>query len=206
MAFPQSFIEELKMRCDLETVIGKYVDLKRAGSNLTGCCPFHSEKTPSFTVFPERNFYCFGCGAGGDVITFIMRIENLDYRSAVQHLADSVGIPMPQETTFAPRREKEILSRERNFEMNKIAARHFYENLMSPAGREGLDYLLSRRLSPATIKRFGLGFAKNSFDDLYKTLLDKGFTLEEMKEAFYYIKFLITVWYQDEGQMEWIIG
>lgn len=183
MAFPQSFIEELKMRNPLETVIGKYVDLKRAGSNLSGCCPFHSEKTPSFTVFPEKNFYCFGCGAGGDVITFIMRIENLDYRSAITHLADMAGIPVPEETNnFA--RKKETLSRERNFEMNRIAARHFHENLMSPDGEDALRYLTDRKLSPSTIKRFGLGYAKNSFDDLYKLLLSKGYTIDEMKEAF----------------------
>lgn len=183
MAFPQSFIEELKMRNPLETVIGKYVDLKRAGSNLTGCCPFHSERTPSFTVFPEKNFYCFGCGAGGDVITFVMRIENLDYRSAITHLADAAGIPVPQETgNFT--KKKEILTRERNFEMNKIAARHFYENLMSKDGAQALKYLTDRKLSPATIKRFGLGYAKNSFDDLYKLLLSKGYTIDEMKEAF----------------------
>lgn len=184
MAYPKSFIEEVKMRNDIETVIGKYVDLKRAGSNMTGCCPFHSERTPSFTVFPEKNFYCFGCGAGGDVITFIMRIENLDYPHAVQHLAESAGIPIPQDDNSFVRREKEVLSRERNYEMNKIAARHFHDNLTSPEGREALQYFLDRGLAPATIRRFGLGFAKNSFDDLYKLLLEKGFTVDEMKAAF----------------------
>lgn len=184
MAFPQSFIEELKMRNSLEAVIGKYVDLKRAGSNLVGCCPFHSERTPSFTVFPEKNFYCFGCGAGGDVITFTMRIENLDYRSAIIQLADAAGIPVPQDDDFGAKKQKEILSRERNFEMNKLAARHFHENLMSPQGREALEYLTSRGLAPSTIRRFGLGFAKDSFDDLYKFLLSKGYTVDEMKEAF----------------------
>ncbi len=184
MAYPQSFIEELKMRNSLEAVIGKYVDLKRAGSNLTGCCPFHSERTPSFTVFPEKNFYCFGCGAGGDVITFMMRIENLDYRQAIQQLADAAGIPVPKDDDFSRQKPKEILSRERNFEMNKIAARHFHSNLMSPDGAQALEYLTSRKLSSSTIRRFGLGYAKNSFDDLYKTLLSRGFTIEEMKEAF----------------------
>ncbi len=184
MAYPKTFIEEIKMRNDLETVIGRYVDLKRAGSNMVGCCPFHSERTPSFTVFPEKNFYCFGCGAGGDVITFIMRIENLDYQSAVQHLADSAGIPVPKDEGFFVRKEKEVLSRERNYEMNKIAARHFHDNLISEDGKEALQYFLDRGLSPATIRRFGLGYAKNSFDDLYKLLLEKGFTVDEMKAAF----------------------
>ncbi len=184
MAYPKSFIEEVKMRNDLETVIGKYVDLKRAGSNMTGCCPFHSERTPSFTVFPEKNFYCFGCGAGGDVITFIMRIENLDYPHALQHLADAAGIPMPKDDGAFVRKEKEVLTRERNYEMNKIAARHFHDNLISPEGRDALQYFLDRGLAPATIRRFGLGYAKDSFDDLYKTLLDKGFTIDEIKAAF----------------------
>ena len=184
MAYPKSFIEEVKMRNDLETVIGKYVDLKRAGSNMTGCCPFHSERTPSFTVFPEKNFYCFGCGAGGDVITFIMRIENLDYPHAVQYLADAAGIPVPKDDGAFVRREKEVLTRERNYEMNKIAARHFHDNLISQDGKEALQYFLDRGLAPATIRRFGLGYAKDSFDDLYKTLLDKGFTIDEIKAAF----------------------
>ena len=180
--YPKNFIEELKMRNDLETVISKYVVLKRAGSNLVGCCPFHSERTPSFTVFPEKNFYCFGCGAGGDVITFTMRIENLDYRNAVRYLADAAGIPVPEENTKYEK--KEVLTRERNYEMNKIAARHFYDNLMSPEGKPGLEYLLSRKLLPSTIRHFGLGFAKNSFDDLYKTLIQKGFTTDEIKAGF----------------------
>ncbi|MBE6622650.1 MAG: DNA primase [Ruminococcaceae bacterium] len=184
MAYPKTFIEEIKMRNDLETVIGRYVDLKRAGSNMVGCCPFHSERTPSFTVFPEKNFYCFGCGAGGDVITFIMRIENLDYQSAVQYLADAAGIPVPKDEGFFVRKEKEVLSRERNYEMNKIAARHYHDNLISEDGKEALQYFLDRGLSPATIRRFGLGYAKNSFDDLYKLLLEKGFTVDEMKAAF----------------------
>jgi len=184
VAYPKTFIEEIKMRNDLETVIGRYVDLKRAGSNMVGCCPFHSERTPSFTVFPEKNFYCFGCGAGGDVITFIMRIENLDYQSAVQYLADAAGIPVPKDEGFFVRKEKEVLSRERNYEMNKIAARHYHDNLISEDGKEALQYFLDRGLSPATIRRFGLGYAKNSFDDLYKLLLEKGFTVDEMKAAF----------------------
>lgn len=184
MSYPKSFIEEIKMRNSLETVIGKYVDLKRAGSNLSGCCPFHSERTPSFTVFPEKNFYCFGCGAGGDVITFIMRIENLDYRHAVEYLAEAAGIPIPKEENVFEKKQKEILSRERCYEMNKIAARHFHENLMSPDGAAGLQYLLDRKLTSATIRHFGLGFAKDSFDDLYKTLLGKGFSVDEMKEGF----------------------
>lgn len=183
MAYPQSFIEELKMRNDLVSVIGKYVQLKPAGSNFSACCPFHSERTPSFVVFPEKNFYCFGCGAGGDVITFIMRIENLDYRGAVEYLADRSGIPVPKEENFVPK-EKEILTRERNFEMNTLAARYFHSCLMSEKGRAGLDYLTERRLSPATIRHFGLGFAPDSYDELFSLLTEKGFTFEEIRAAF----------------------
>ncbi len=183
MAYPQSFIEELKMRNDLVSVIGKYVQLKPAGSNYSACCPFHSERTPSFVVFPEKNFYCFGCGAGGDVITFIMRIENLDYRGAVEYLADRSGIPVPKEENFVPK-EKEILTRERNFEMNTLAARYFHSCLLSEKGRAGLDYLTERRLSPATIRHFGLGFAPDSYDELFSLLTEKGFTFEEIRAAF----------------------
>ena len=100
MRFPDGFLDELKFRCDIETVVSSYVMLKRAGSNYIGLCPFHSERTPSFTVFPAtKTFYCFGCGAGGDVITFVMKTENLDYLSAVEALAKRAGMPMPDQST-----------------------------------------------------------------------------------------------------------
>lgn len=183
MAYPQGFIQELKMRSPVQDVIGRYVELKRAGRNMVGRCPFHSEKTPSFTVF-EDNFHCFGCGAGGDVITFTMRIENLDYRDAVQFLADRCGMTVPQDDKRFSNIEKPKLSRERAFSMNKAAARIFYENLASPEGQEAREYLAKRQLSAATIKRFGLGFAKNEFYDLHNKLNALGYTTEEMKENF----------------------
>ena len=183
MAYPQGFIQELKMRSPVQDVIGRYVELKKAGRNMIGRCPFHSEKTPSFTVF-EDNFHCFGCGAGGDVITFTMRIENLDYRDAVNHLADRCGMTVPQEDRRFSNIEKPKLSRERAFSMNKAAARIFYENLASPEGEEARKYLASRQLSKATITRFGLGFAKNEFYDLYNKLSALGYTMEEIKENF----------------------
>ena len=183
MAYPKSFIEELKMRNNIVDTIGRYVELKRAGSNMTGLCPFHSEKTPSFTVFSD-NFHCFGCGAGGDVITFTMKIENLDYRSAIELLAQRAGIPMPQEDGFVTVK-KEILTRERGFLMNKLAARHFYENLINdPEAKAAREYIISRKIDGATMRRFGLGFAKNSFDDLLKYLKSEGFSCEEIKECF----------------------
>lgn len=183
MAYPQGFIQELKMRSPVQDVIGRYVELKRAGRNLVGRCPFHSEKTPSFTVF-EDNFHCFGCGAGGDVITFAMRIENLDYRDAVQFLADRCGMTVPQDEKRYSNIEKPKLSRERAFSMNKAAARIFYENLISSEGQEARDYLAKRELSATTIKRFGLGFAKNEFYDLHNKLTALGYTTEEIKENF----------------------
>lgn len=183
MAYPQGFIQELKMRSPVQDVIGRYVELKRAGRNMVGRCPFHSEKTPSFTVF-EDNFHCFGCGAGGDVITFTMRIENLDYRDAVQFLADRCGMTVPQDDKRFSNIEKPKLSRERAFSMNKAAARIFYENLASPEGQEAREYLAKRQLSAATIKRFGLGFAKNEFYDLHNKLNALGYTTEEIKENF----------------------
>ena len=183
MAYPKSFIDELKHRNNIVETIGRYVDLKRAGSNMLGLCPFHSERTPSFTVFQD-NFHCFGCGAGGDVITFTMRIENLDYRGAIELLAQRAGIQIPNDNDSIPQK-KAILSRERGLLMNKLAARHFYDNLMnSPEAQPARDYIIQRKIDGATMRRFGLGFAKNSFDDLLKYLLSQGFSKEEIKECF----------------------
>ncbi len=182
MPYPSSFIQELKARNPIDNVISRYVELKRAGSNLVGVCPFHSERTPSFTVF-EDNFHCFGCSAGGDVITFIMRIENLEYRDAIHHLADRCGLTVPEDERNQ-NIKKSALTREKAFEMNKLAARRFYENLMSPDGEQARKYLEDRKISKVTRTRFGLGFAKNSFTDLTQFLLDKGFTTEEIRENF----------------------
>ena len=182
MAIEQSTIEEIKFRNNIEDVISQYVTLKRAGSNLVGLCPFHSEKSPSFTVFSnEGNFYCFGCGAGGDVITFVRRAENLDYRSALEFLAKRVGITIAQNDTD----RQEARRKERVLEMNKIAARFFYEKLMSPEGREGYEYLTKvRGLSNSHIRHFGLGFAPNSFGALTDLLRSKGYADHEMASAF----------------------
>lgn len=183
MPYPKSFIEELKMRNDITEIIGRYVSLKRSGSNMSGLCPFHSERSPSFTVFSDH-FHCFGCGAGGDVITFTMKIENLDYRGAIEFLAGRAGIPVPQDDGFVSVK-REILSRERGLLMNKLAARHFYENLINlPEAQPARDYLVSRKLENSTIRRFGLGFAKNDYHDLLDFLKGEGFTLEEIKECF----------------------
>lgn len=177
---PREFIEELKYRCDLEEVIGSYIPLKRAGANLSGCCPFHSEKTPSFTVFPDKHFYCFGCGAGGDVITFIMRQENLDYTGAVEFLAARAGLTVPRDGE----KREEGVKRARVLDMNREAARYFRQMLFSPAGGEAMAYLQGRKLDGATIKRFGLGYAPASFGGLCDHLHKLGYTDEEMIAGF----------------------
>ena len=181
---PREIIDEILYRNDIEQVIGNYVTLKRAGANMNGLCPFHNEKTPSFTVFGgSRSFYCFGCGAGGDVISFIMRAENLDYVEALEFLAARSGITIPTDNRVE---EKKGVSRKRIYELNLAAARFFRECLFDPKyGAEGLRYLTeNRKLSTATIRRFGLGFAPNDWNLLTNTLRRQGFTDEEIVEGF----------------------
>ena len=180
---PREVIDEIRYRCDIEEVIGSYVTLKRAGSNRNGLCPFHSEKTPSFTVFPAtKSFYCFGCGAGGDVITFTQKIENLDYVGAIEMLATRAGIPIPNENGA----RDEGVSRKRVLEMNLEAARFFRNCLFDPViGRDAVAYLSGKRgLSGAVIKRFGLGFAPNDFGALTNYMKKKGYTEDELITAF----------------------
>ncbi len=177
-------IEEIKYRCDIAEVISSYVPLKRAGSNMNGRCPFHSERTPSFTVFPAtRSFYCFGCGAGGDVVTFIMKRENLDYVSALEMLGARVGIQIPK--TARDAEPEGTVKRERVINMNREAARFFHASLYDPkVGAQALKYLTDRGLSGAVIKHFGLGFAPDGFGALTDHLTKQGYTPEEMQAAF----------------------
>ena len=181
---PKQVIEEILSRTDLPALIGSYVTLKRAGSNMNGLCPFHSERTPSFTVFSRTNsFYCFGCGAGGDAINFVMRAENLDYPSAVEFLATRAGITIPQDQNEVARMG---MSRKRVYEMNLEAARFFRENLLDKnIGFEAMNYLAGqRKLSPTIIKRFGLGYAPNNFFALTNHMKNKGFTEQELIDGF----------------------
>lgn len=186
MAYPQSFLAELKSRVSLVDVISSVTELKRAGSNLVGRCPFHNERTGSFTVFNANDpsaahYYCFGCGEGGDVITFVMKTENLDYPSAVEALAQRVGMKVPEERRWG---EKKI-DRARLYELNAAAARFFHETLMSEAGREGLQYLSGRRGLPmGVIRHFGLGFAPNGWHTLLDAMKAKGFTEDELVTVF----------------------
>lgn len=182
MALPDSFIQELLSKNDIESVASSYVAFKRRGRNLVGLCPFHGEKTASFNLYPETNsFYCFGCGAGGDVITFIKRIENLDYIDAVKFLADRSGMKMPEN-----RQENDQTSRLRMriLEANREAARLYHGALYRPEGRVALDYYHSRGYTDATIKHFGLGFAPPGWDYLRNGLREKGFKEEELIAAF----------------------
>ena len=180
MALSDSFVQELKMKTDIEDVISTYVTLKRRGATLVGLCPFHNEKTPSFTVYPAtQSFYCFGCGAGGDAITFLKKIENLDYLDAVKTLAQRAGLQMPQEgfDDSLSKRRRRIL------EMNREAARFYHSVLLSPEGKVGYDYYIGRALSAATINHFGLGFAPNQWDALLKHMRAKGYQPAELVDA-----------------------
>lgn len=181
---PANIIEDIKYRCDIENVISSYVTLKRAGNNLKGLCPFHSEKTPSFTVYPgTQSFYCFGCGAAGDAISFVMRAENLDYVSAIEALAKRAGIDLPD---FSDTDNiKTGPSRSRVLAMNLEAAK-FYRSMLfdEKIGAAGRQYLAERQLSLATIKRFGLGYSPEKGNNLVRHLLSLGFTEEEIKIAY----------------------
>ena len=180
MAIPEDVISEIKYRNDIESYISQYVNLKRRGKNLVGLCPFHSEKTPSFTVYPESaSFYCYGCGVGGDVFTFAGLLENLDYIESVKLLAERSGVTLPQDGY------DDSLSRLKNkiYEINKETARFFHSYMMTPEGKWALDYYLSRGLSLSTIKHFGLGAAPDSWDSLINHLKQKGFTIDEMVAA-----------------------
>lgn len=180
MPFPDSFLQELKLRSDITEIASSYVNLKRHGRNMVGLCPFHGEKTPSFNIYTESgSFYCFGCGAGGDVITFIMKIENLDYVEAVKFLAQRAGMEMP-ENTYDDSLSK---LRMRIYEANREAARFFHATLLSQRGQNGLNYLRGRALSDRTIRHFGLGFADDDWNSLCNHLKNKGFSEYEIYSA-----------------------
>lgn len=180
MAISEEFLEELHSRLDIETVIAPYVNLSGRGRTKKGLCPFHNEKTPSFTVYNDtQSFYCFGCGAGGEIITFIRRIENLDFVEAVKFLADKAGMKMPEDgydDTISKQRQRILAA-------NREAARFFHANLISPQGKIGLDYFLGRGLTMKTIKHFGLGYAPDSWDELIKYMRSKGFSNQELFDA-----------------------
>lgn len=175
-------IDEILLRNDIESLISSYVSLKRAGSNLKGLCPFHSEKTPSFTVYPSENsFYCFGCGVGGNAITFVRQMEHLDYPDAVEFLAKRAGITLLRDDD--KRYEKPVIEKSKLLRMNVDAAKFFHRALFAdnPDSKAALAYFTEKRgLSLATIKHFGLGFAPDSFDSLMNYMLSRGYTRDEL--------------------------
>ncbi|MBE6569198.1 MAG: DNA primase [Ruminococcaceae bacterium] len=180
---PSNIIDDIRFRCEIESTISGYVQLRRAGRNLKGLCPFHSERTPSFTVYPEnQSFYCFGCGAGGDVINFVMRMENLDYISAVEYLADKAGITLPSQNSGIERDTG--VSRKRILAMNVEAARFYRSCLLDERiGAAGRAYFQERGLSSAIISRFGLGFAPIS--GTLRHLKSLGFTENEIQTGYF---------------------
>ena len=180
MALSDDFLYQLKMANNIESVMSYYTTLKKRGHNAVCLCPFHSEKTPSCTIYTDnQNFYCFGCGAGGDVITFVMKIENLDYIEAVRFLAQRAGIPMPEDNFD----DKGAKLKQRIYEINRMTANFYFKQLKTPAGEKGLKYLLSRGLSAETIKKFGLGVATESWNALKNHLLAEGYSESELITA-----------------------
>ena len=175
------FLYNLRNANPIETVMGGYVNVIRRGRNYVCSCPFHSEKTPSCTIFTDtQNFYCFGCGAGGDVITFIMKIENLTFPEAVKLLAQRAGLEVPaygnKDSGYAKRKT-------RIYEMNRIAANFYYTNLFKGKDKAGLQYFANRKLTPQTIKKYGLGYASDSWNELTDVLRSKGYSDDEMADA-----------------------
>ena len=180
MAFSPAFLDELNQRNPIEDVVSQYVALTRRGSNLFGLCPFHGEKTASFSVAPEKGiFYCFGCHKGGGVVNFIMEIENLSYPDAVRFLAKRAGMEVPDDDVENSQYKK----KERLWALCKSAARFFNEQLKTPDASEARAYALKRGLSPSTITRFGLGFAPNAWTALMDAMVAKGYTKQELMEA-----------------------
>lgn len=178
---PELFIQQLKQSCDMERIVSGYLPLKKKGRYLVGLCPFHSEKSPSFYVYPQnQSFYCFGCGAGGDVITFIRRIENLEYMEAVKLLADRCGLELPIDSDQSDARS---MLKKRVLEINRESARFFHSCLMSEQGRQAYEYLISRGRDRKTIRHFGLGYAPAGWDGLLNHLRAKGFSDNDMLEA-----------------------
>lgn len=181
MRFDESFINEVKDKNDIVEVVSAYTSLKRSGSNYTGLCPFHSEKTPSFSVSSEKQlYYCFGCGAGGTVINFIESIENLDFVETVKFLAQRAGIGIPEESS---EETEESRLKKKIYEMNKIAGRAYFNMLNSESGKTALMYLRNRGLSDSTITKYGLGYSPDSWDYIYKTLKGKGYRDDEIVKS-----------------------
>ena len=180
MAFPAAFIDELLARNPIEEVVGQYVNLRRSGSNMFGLCPFHGEKTASFSVAPDKGmYYCFGCHKGGGSINFVMELEGLSYPDAVRALAKRVGMEVPEDEQYQSRYKLQ----ERLWALCKEAARFYHEKLYAPEGAEALAYAQKRGMTKATITNFGIGYAPNSWDALVNAMRKKGYTDAELLAA-----------------------
>ena len=183
MYYPDEIVEEVRTRNDIVDVISGYVKLQKKGSNYFGLCPFHNEKSPSFSVSPQKQmYYCFGCGAGGNVITFIMEYENYTFPEALKVLADRAGVKLP-EVEYSKEEKARADKRSVLLEINKLAANYFYYQLHQPQGKIGYDYFKGRQLSDDTIRRFGLGFSNKTSSDLYHYLRSKGYGDDILKET-----------------------
>lgn len=193
MAFPPSFIDELVARNPIEDVVGQYVTLRRSGANMFGLCPFHGEKTASFSVAPDKGiYYCFGCHKGGGVINFQMEVEGLSYPDAVRALAKRVGMQVPEDEQYQSRYRQQ----ERLWALHKEAARFFHSQLYAPVGREALEYALGRGMSKGILTAFGVGYAPDSWDDLIRAMKAKGYTQQELVDSG-----LVTVSQKDDTKI-----
>ena len=180
MAFPASFIDEVVARNPIEDVVGQHVNLRRSGANMFGLCPFHGEKTASFSVAPDKGiYYCFGCHKGGGVINFQMEIEGLSYPDAVRALAERVGMQVPEDEQYQSRYRHQ----ERLWALHKEAARFFHSQLYAPVGKAALEYALGRGMPKATLTTFGIGYAPDSWDAMVKAMRAKGYTDQELKDS-----------------------
>ena len=180
MAFPPSFIDELVQRNPIEDVVGQYVTLRRAGANMFGLCPFHGEKTASFSVAPDKGiYYCFGCHKGGGVINFQMEVEGMSYPDAVRALAKRAGMTVPEDEEYQSRYKQQ----ERLWALHKEAARYFHSQLYAPVGQAALQYALGRGMSKSILTTFGVGYAPESWDGLVKAMRAKGYTDQELKDS-----------------------
>ena len=180
MAFPPSFIDELLARNPIAEVVGRHVNLRRSGSNMFGLCPFHGEKTASFSVAPDKGiYYCFGCHKGGSAINFVMELEGLSYPDAVRSLAKNCGMEVPEDEQYQSR----YRGQERLWALHKEAARFFHSCLYAPAGQNALQYALDRGMTKSTLTKFGIGYAPNSWDELVKAMRQKGYTDQELKDS-----------------------
>ncbi len=180
MAFPPSFIDELIARNSIEDVVGQYVSLKRSGGNLFGLCPFHGEKTASFSVAPDKGiYYCFGCHKGGGAVNFMMEIEGLSYPDAVRALAKRAGLEVPEDEQYQSRYRQQ----ERLWALHKEAARFFHSQLYAPVGKAALEYAYGRGMPKSTLTSFGIGYAPDGWDNLVKAMRAKGYTDQELKDS-----------------------